>query len=85
MEDEFKFEVGSTYQNVKGHYEVVSIHGEAMVIRWDDGNEVETTVDQQKRIIERLKHEELVKQQEKEKEKKKKKKTTSTKKAAKKS
>jgi len=83
MEDEFKFEVGSTYQNVKGNYEVVSIHGESMVIRWDDGNEIATTVDQQRRIIERMKHEELVKQQEKE--KKKKKKSTSAKKTAKKS
>ena len=82
MEDELKFEVGSTYQNVKGNYEVVSIHGESMVIRWDDGDEVETTVDQQRRIIERLKHEESVRQQEKE--KKQKKKSTSTKKAAKK-
>lgn len=74
MDNDFKFEIGSTYENMKGEYEVVSIKGESMVIRWTDGSEITTTTDQQKRIIERLDHERRVKEQEKEKAKKKKKK-----------
>jgi len=65
MNDDFRFEIGSTYKNMKGDYEVVSIKGESMVIRWEDGNEYTTTIDQQKRILERLDHEAKLKQQEK--------------------
>lgn len=57
MEQDFKFEVGATYQNMKGDYEVLSIKGENMTIRWTDGSEITTTVDQQLRILERLDHE----------------------------
>lgn len=70
MEHDFKFEVGSTYENMKGEYEVISIKGENMVIRWTDGSEIETTTDQQRRILERLDHEARMKQQENEKGKK---------------
>lgn len=52
--DNFKFEVGATYENMKGAYEVVSIHKNDMVIRWDDGSEANTTVELQMRIIERM-------------------------------
>jgi len=54
MADNFKFEVGSKYENMKGGYEVVSMHKNDMVIRWDDGSEVNTTVELQMRIIERM-------------------------------
>lgn len=54
MADNFKFEVGSKYENMKGVYEVVSIHKNDMVIRWDDGSEVNTTAELQMRIIERM-------------------------------
>lgn len=57
MNENFKFEVGSTYENMKGPYEVVSIQKNSMVIRWKDGSEAETTVDLQMRIIERLAYE----------------------------
>jgi hypothetical protein len=44
------FEVGETYRNRKGEYEVVSLHGSRMVIRYTDGSLLQTTVDMQKRI-----------------------------------
>lgn len=54
MENELKFEVGEIYENMKGPFEVVSIHRNAMVIRWDNGCEIATTVEFQKRILERM-------------------------------
>jgi len=54
MADNFKFEVGATYENMKGAYEVVSIHKNDLVIRWDDGSEANTTVELQLRILERM-------------------------------
>ncbi len=72
MDQDYKFEVGATFKNMKGKYEVVSIKGENMVIRWTDGNEITTTIDQQRRILERLDHEKRIKQQEAAKAKKKK-------------
>jgi hypothetical protein len=64
MADDFNFEVGAIYENMKGPYEVVSIRRNEMVIRWDDGNEITTTVDLQKRIIERMAFEKELKQRE---------------------
>ena len=54
MADEFKFEVGSRYENMKGIYEVISIQKNAMAIRWTDGSVANTTVDLQMRILERM-------------------------------
>lgn len=54
MADDFTFEVGATYKNMKGPYEVISIRRNEMVIRWEDGKEMATTIDLQKRIIERM-------------------------------
>jgi hypothetical protein len=54
MADDFIFEVGAIYENMKGSYEVISIYKNEMVIRWDNGNEIATTVDLQKRIIARM-------------------------------
>jgi hypothetical protein len=54
MTDDFSFEVGAIYENMKGAYAVISIHKNEMVIRWDNGNEIATTVDLQKRIIARM-------------------------------
>jgi hypothetical protein len=71
MADNFKFEVGSTYKNMKGVYEVVSVHKNAMLIRWGDGSEANTTVDLQMRILERMAFEKEVAEQKKKKEKKK--------------
>jgi len=49
-----KLEVGSTYENMKGQYEVISIPNDAMVIRWQDGFELLTSVELQQRILERM-------------------------------
>jgi hypothetical protein len=54
MTEDFNFEVGATYENMKGPYEVISIRKNEMIIRWEDGNEMTTTVELQKRIIERM-------------------------------
>ena len=72
--ENIKFEVGETYENVKGEYEVVSIHRDSMVIRWEDGSEATTTVDLQRRILERMAYEKDVEEQKKAKTTKKKKK-----------
>ncbi len=48
------FTVGEKYENMKGTYEVVTIRGEAMRIRWDDGEEVTTTRTLQTQIIHRM-------------------------------
>ena len=64
MADDFNFEVGAFYENMKGAYEVISIHKNEMVIRWDNGNEIATTVDLQKRIVERMALEKESKQRE---------------------
>jgi len=46
------FEIGKSYENYKGVYEVLSIAGDAMRIRWDDtGEEIETTSASQAKII----------------------------------
>ena len=71
--EEIKFAVGETYENVKGVYEVVSIHRDSMVIRWEDGSEATTSLDLQYRIIERMAFEKDLEEQKKAKEKKKKK------------
>ena len=63
MPDDFKFEVGATYKNMKGTYEVISIHQDAMVIRWNNGSEIATSIELQARIIERMAHEKALQQQ----------------------
>ena len=53
------FEVGSTYENEKGTYEVLSIdeRKDTMVIKWESGEEVSTAIGFQRRIIKRMRHE----------------------------
>jgi hypothetical protein len=62
MSNEPNFEVGSKYENMKGVYEVISIHKDSMMIRWDDGSEIATSADLQKRIIERMAYESKMEQ-----------------------
>lgn len=57
MTEEIKFEVGEKYENMKGTFEVVSIRRDSMDIRWEDGEEISTSIDLQKRIIERMQFE----------------------------
>jgi len=51
---QIEFEVGKKYENMKGVYEVLSIDRNDMRIRWENGEEVDTTVAFQNRIIQRM-------------------------------
>ncbi len=57
------FEVGETYRNNLGEYEVVSIDEPDMTIKMEDGTIIETTVKLQRRILKRLKWEKRHKKQ----------------------
>jgi hypothetical protein len=48
------FQVGETYENEKGEYEVESIEGSTMQIRWADGSTWEGSIALQARILERI-------------------------------
>jgi hypothetical protein len=48
------FQVGETYVNEKGEYEVISIEGPTMKIQWTDGSTWEGSVALQARILERI-------------------------------
>ena len=54
---DIEFEVGQKYENMKGMYEVISIDKDDMLIRWDNGEEVTTTMVFQSRIIQRIQRE----------------------------
>jgi len=55
------FEVGNTYRNELGEYEVVSINEPNMVIRYTDGSEREAEIAFQRRVWERIQDEEEIK------------------------
>ncbi len=55
--NQIEFEVGGKYENMKGTYEVLSINDDTMQIRWETGEEAETDIDFQRRIIERMEFE----------------------------
>ena len=57
-----EFVVGETYENEKGVFEVISIERDAMVIKWESGESVETTVGFQRRIQERRRWERQMKE-----------------------
>jgi hypothetical protein len=57
------FQVGQKYRNRQGEYEVISIEGSKMVIRYLKGGTIETTVALQSRILENIQQEELSGQQ----------------------
>jgi hypothetical protein len=52
-----EFEVGKTYKNRKGTYEVLEIAGDDMRIRWKAGKEVVTTITMQSRILNNMQFE----------------------------
>jgi hypothetical protein len=54
---EFEFRVDEQYENEKGVFRVISIHGNEMIIRWEDGEEICTEIDLQRRIAERRQRE----------------------------
>lgn len=51
------FEVDGQYENEKGVFTVVSIQRDEMVIRWENGEEIVTEIDLQRRIAERRQRE----------------------------
>jgi len=57
IENDFK--VGEQYTNEKGVFKVLSIKGEQMVIRWENGEELKSSVDIQRRIQERRSQEQV--------------------------
>ena len=54
-EDSFK--VGCVYENRKGKYTVLSVCGDRMTIRWENGEEVETDVAGQLRVLRHMQQE----------------------------
>ncbi len=54
MSNEIEFEVGKKYENMKGIYEVISVEDDMMLIQWETGEQVSTSVDLQTRILERI-------------------------------
>ena len=54
MIDTIEFKVGDKFENMKGPYEVISVDGDSMVIRWETGEEVSTEIELQQRILQRL-------------------------------
>ena len=57
-----EFVVGETYENEKGPFKVLSIERNTMVIEWESGESVETTVSFQRRIQERRRWERQMKE-----------------------
>ncbi len=49
--DDLKFEVGGKYKNRKGVFEVMSMTSKKLVIKWDSGESIETTIEEQTRFI----------------------------------
>jgi hypothetical protein len=57
MAEEIKFEVGQKYENMKGVFEVIAIRKDSMDLRWENGEEIDTPIALQRRIIERMQFE----------------------------
>ena len=65
MSEKIEFEVGHKYENMKGVYEVISINDGSMIILWENGEQISTSTDLQRRIIERIQREKQEKDNEK--------------------
>lgn len=52
-----RFTVGSSYENEKGTFKVLAIKGESMLIEWDSGERITTSVALQERILNRIEKE----------------------------
>jgi hypothetical protein len=52
-----EFVVGGRYENRKGPYEVVAIYGSMMTIRWDIGDQIETDIRGQLRVLRNMERE----------------------------
>ena len=67
MTDEIIFKVGESYENVKGVYEVISTEpdNDSMVIQWENGDKIETSIKFQAQIIKRLLFEKTINEEKK--------------------
>lgn len=54
---DYDFKVGDRYENRKGPYEVISINGPTMTIRWDTGEEVQTDMKGQAKVLANMQRE----------------------------
>ena len=50
---EIEFKIDGQYENEKGVFTVISMEKDQMVIRWENGEEIRTEIDLQRRIAER--------------------------------
>ena len=57
------FEVGNWYENRAGKYEVVDLNGSTMTIRYEHGEELETPIRLQQRIVNNKRMEEEIRKQ----------------------
>lgn len=55
------FEIGKKYRNRRGEYEVIELEGSRMVIRYSDGDTLETNVEMQQRIWQNIQAEKRLK------------------------
>ena len=59
---DIEFKVNEQYENEKGVFTVVSMHKDEMVIKWESGEEIRTSIDLQRRIQERRLLDEWIKE-----------------------
>jgi hypothetical protein len=57
MSDKIQFKVGNKYENRKGLFEVISIRGDSMIIQWENGEKISTSIEFQQGIIEEMEKE----------------------------
>lgn len=57
MIKEYTFKVGDRYENRKGPYEVIAVHGDDMTIRWDSGEEIRTDMKGQAKVLRNMQRE----------------------------
>jgi hypothetical protein len=53
---DIEFKIGEEHENMKGAFKVLAVSRDAIRICWESGEEATTTVAQQNRIIERMRH-----------------------------
>lgn len=54
---DYDFKVGDRHENRKGPYEVISVSGQSMTIRWDTGEEVQTDMKGQAKVLANMQRE----------------------------
>lgn len=61
MAEKIEFRVGDQYENQKGVYEVISLDSakKTMVIRWENGEEIESSLELQEKIIRNMQFKKL--------------------------